>query len=390
MTAAPGWEVALKAHGTIGLAVIGCGTVGRIRATLAREYPGIGWLGLCDTDELTLKNLAADTNADFATTDLTELLGRAEVGAVIVATDEQAHVEPILRAVELGVPLFIEKPLATDPVDSARVLAAIESAGVDAVVGYTQRFRRRFQTVKQRLRDGQIGDVTTVVTRAFMNRMVPEATLRKVAESASARTALTPMVVSGTHSLDMSMWLLEGRRPVEVYARSTDRTLGALGTKDGTSGIFSMDDGVVFSMNINWALPTVWPGAVYGLEVGIVGTRGVIDIEDTHRDVILASEIAQPAGYNSRGFSPPAPRHVDFVGSYPPGDVSDGLLWGPMREETTTWFARVCRGVQTPHATAADGHDNLLHTMAMDLSAKTGRPVTLPVTPEELSAGLDV
>lgn len=374
----------LQAHGTVGLAIIGCGTVGRIRARLAREYPGIGWLGLCDVDELTLKNLETDTDADFATTSLDELLARPEIGAVIIATDEQEHVEPILKSVQLGVPLFIEKPLATDPADSARVLAAIEAAGVDAVVGYTQRFRRRFQTVKQRLRDGQIGDVTTVVTRAFMNRMVPEATLRKVSDP----TGLTPMVVSGTHSLDMSLWLLEGRKPVEVYARSTDRTLGPIGTKDGTSGIFTMDDGVVFSMNINWALPTQWPGAVYGLEVGIVGTRGVIDIEDTHRDVILASEIGQPAGYNSRGFEPPAPRHVDFVGSYPPGDVSDGMLWGPMREETTTWYSRVCRGIATPHATAADGHSNLLNTMAMDLSAKTGKPVALPVSPDELIAGL--
>ncbi|GFG55355.1 oxidoreductase [Mycolicibacterium agri] len=375
---------ALRAHGTVGLAVIGCGTVGRIRAVLAREYPGIDWLGLCDIDEPTLKTLADDVRADFATTDLGELLARPEVGAVIVATDEQVHVEPIMRAVELGVPMFIEKPLATDPVDSARVLAAIEDAGIDAVVGYTQRFRRRFQTVKQRLRDGQIGDVTTVVTRAFMNRMVPEATLRKVADPKN----LTPMVVSGTHSLDMCMWLMEGRRPVEVYARSTDRTLGPIGTKDGTSGIFTMDDGVVFSMNINWALPTVWPGAVYGLEIGIVGTRGVIDVEDTHRDVILASEVGQPAGYTSRGFAPPMERHVDFIGSYPPGDVSDGMLWGPMREETTTWFARVCRGIDTPHATAADGHANLIHTMAMDLSARTGRPVSLPISPDELVAGL--
>lgn len=375
---------ALRAHGAVGLAVIGCGTVGRIRAVLAREYPGIGWLGLCDIDEPTLKTLADDVRADFATTDLAELLARPEVGAIIVATDEQVHVEPILRSVEVGVPMFIEKPLATDPVDSARVLKAIEDAGVDAVVGYTQRFRRRFQTVKQRLRDGQIGDVTTVVTRAFMNRMVPEATLRKVDDT----TGLTPMVVSGTHSLDMCMWLMEGRKPVEVYARSTDRTLGPIGTKDGTSGIFTMDDGVVFSMNINWALPTVWPGAVYGLEIGIVGTRGVIDVEDTHRDVILASEVGQPAGYTSRGFAPPAPRHVDFIGSYPPGDVSNGMLWGPMREETTTWFARVCRGLDTPHATAADGHANLINTMAMDLSARTGQPVSLPISPDELIAGL--
>lgn len=364
----------------IGLAVIGCGTIGRIRAVLARETVAIEWLGLCDIDEGTARRLAEDTNAEFVTTDFRELLARPEVSAVIIATAENEHVEPILAAAELGVPMFIEKPLATDPVDSARVLAAIEAAGVDAVVGYTQRFRRRFQGVKQRLRDGQIGEVTSVVTRAFMNRMVPIATLIKTDD----RSNLTPMVVSGTHSLDMCMWLMEGKNPVEVYARSIDTALGGLGTKDATFGLFTMDDGTIWSMNISWALPTVWPGAVYGLEIGIVGTRGVIDIEDTHRDVIMATEIPQPAGYTSKGFQPDAARHVDFLGSYPPGDVSDGLLWGPMREETLTWYNRLTTGLHTPHATAADGHRNLLLTMAMDLSARTGKPVELPIDPERL------
>lgn len=368
----------------IGLAVIGCGAIGRIRGVLAREYPGVTWLGLCDVHEPTLTSLAEDTKADFATTDIDELLARPEVTAVVIATDGREHVDPIVKAAAKGFDLFIEKPLATDPIESAAVLAAIEAAGVDAVVGYTQRFRRRFLTVKQRLRDEQIGEVTSVVTRAFMNRMVPEATLRKVTDT----TNLTPMVVSGTHSLDMCMWLMEGKTPVEVYARSIDTVLGKLGTKDGTFGIFTMDDGTIFSMNINWALPTVWPGAVYGLEIGIVGSKGVIDIEDTHRDVILASEVAQPAGYRSRGFEAAAPRHVDFLGSYPPGDISDGLLWGPMREETMSWFSRLAKGTKTPHATAAEGHSNLLLTMAMDMSARTGKPVSLPVTPEQLQAGL--
>jgi myo-inositol 2-dehydrogenase / D-chiro-inositol 1-dehydrogenase len=364
----------------IGLAIIGCGTIGRVRAELARETGAVGWLGLCDIDEATARRLAEDTKADFVTTDMAELLARPEVTAVVIATAENEHVEPILAAVELGVPLFIEKPLATDPVDSERVLNAIEQRGVDAVMGYTQRFRRRFLTVKQRLRDGQIGEVTSVVTRAFMNRMVPLATLRKTEH----RSVLTPMVVSGTHSLDMSLWLMEGKTPVEVYARSTDKALAELGTKDSTFGLFTMDDGAIWSMNISWALPTVWPGAVYGLEIGIVGTLGVIDIEDTHRDVIIASELPQGAGYTSKGFQPEVERHVDFIGSYPPGDLSDGLLWGPMREETTTWFNRLTSGLKTPHATAAEGHRNLLLTMAMDLSARTGRPVPLPIKPQEL------
>ena len=193
---------------TIGLAIVGCGAIGRVRAVLARENPGVGWLGLCDIDEPTLKLLAKDTDADFATLDIAELLGARGDGGHRGHRRARAR-RPDPAGGRAGFPLFIEKPLATDPIESARVLAAIEAAGIDAVVGYTQRFRRRFLAVKQRLRDEQIGRVTSVVTRAFMNRMVPDATLRKVTDT----TNLTPMVVSGTHSLDMSMWLLEGRRP---------------------------------------------------------------------------------------------------------------------------------------------------------------------------------
>ena len=47
-----------------------------------------------------------------------------------------------------------------------------------------------------------------------------------------------------------------------------------LGTKDATFGVFTMADGTIWSMNICWALPQEWPGAVYGLEIGIVGTKG--------------------------------------------------------------------------------------------------------------------
>ncbi len=65
----------------IGLAVVGCGTIGRIRAVLARDYPGIGWIGLCDIDAAIGRQLAADAKADFFTTDYAELLKRPEVRA---------------------------------------------------------------------------------------------------------------------------------------------------------------------------------------------------------------------------------------------------------------------------------------------------------------------
>ena len=227
--------------------------------------------------------------------------------------------------------------------------------------------------VKQKLNDNNIGEVTSVVTRAFMNSMVPIATVRRTNE----RKNLTPMVVSGTHSLDMSLWLLEGKSPKTIFAQSVDKKLQSHGTKDSTFGIFTMDDGTIFSMNISWALPTVWPGSVYGLEIGIVGTEGVIDIEDTHRDLVLASTKPQGHGYNPSGFEPSTARHVDFLTSYPPGDIYNNQLWGPMREETNSWFQRLYVGTDTPHASAKDGHKNLVMTMAMDASSKIGEKIEI-------------
>ena len=363
----------------IGLAIIGSGTIGRIRAMIAKDHPGVGWIGLCDINEEVGQKLTEDSGADYFTGSYEELLRRPEVNAAIIATDENFHVGPTLTAIEQGHDLFIEKPLATDAEESLTVLKAIEASGVDAVVGYTQRFRRRFLATKQKLVSGQIGDVTAVVTRAFMNRMVPIATTRRT----DIRENLTPMVVSGTHAVDMCMWLMEGKSPVSVYAQSSDKALGDIGTKDATFGVFTMHDGTIWSMNISWALPIVWPGAVYGLEIGIVGTTGVIDIEDTHRDTVVASETPQGAGYSPDGFKPEVLRHVDFMTSYPPGDMYDGQLWGPMREETNSWYARVGSGMKTHHATATDGHRNLMLTMAMDLSAERGEPVSLPIDPAE-------
>jgi len=374
--------MAKKVKKEIGLAVVGCGTIGRIRTMLARNYPGVSWMGVCDLNETLAKKLAADSQADFYTTDFKELLKRSEVNAAIIATDENKHVAPTLEAVERGHDMLIEKPLATDVKESLKVFKAITASKVDAVIGYTNRFRRRFLAVKERIKTKQIGEVTSAVTRAFMNRMVPIATVRRTDQ----RKTLTPMVVSGTHSLDMSLWLLEGKEPVEVYARSVDMVLGKWGTKDATFGLFTMKDGTIWSMNINWALPTVWPGAVYSLEIGIVGTKGVITIDDTHRDLVLASEVAQGAGYKPEGFEPEYARHVDFLTSYPPGDVHMGQIWGAMRDETNSWLTRVCMGLETPHATVADGHRNLVLTMAMDLSAARGKALKLPVDPDEFYA----
>ena len=245
----------------IGLAIIGAGRVGLFRGEVAARHPQVDFIGLAEIKPERAKLVAGKVGADFVTADYRELLARPEVTAVIVSTDEHLHVEPILAAVERGLPLLIEKPLATRLDESARVLKAIKEAKVDAVVGYTQRFRRRWLAAKEKCRTG----------------------------------ALT--------------------------------------------------------------------------------------IDDTHSDIVLAVSKGQSEGYN-----PDPTRLVDFMGSYPPGDMALGELRGPMALETDSWLNRVALGLPTAAATVEEAHRNLMLTKALDLSAKRKAPVKLPLDPDDMKA----
>jgi myo-inositol 2-dehydrogenase / D-chiro-inositol 1-dehydrogenase len=356
----------------IGLAIVGAGRVGLFRGEVAARHPMVDFIGICDRKEERLELVQSKTQADYATTDFRELLKRPEITAAIIATDEHLHVEPVLAAVDRGLSLLIEKPLATELADSQRVLDRITKAKVDAVVGYTQRFRRRWLAAKEKVRTGSLGDVTMVTSRAFMNRLVALDNYKRTSDPSK----ISPMVISGTHALDIVMWMMEAKKPVELYARSVDRALGPICKGiDATAGMITFEDGSIYHASISWALPVVWPGAVYSLEVGITGTEGVLTIDDTHRDIVLATSRSQGEGYN-----PDSQRKVDFLGSYPPGDMALGELRGPMREETEQWLNRVSQGHATQHATAAEAHNRLMLTKAFDLSARRRKAVQLPIT----------
>jgi len=57
-------------------------------------------------------------------------------------------------------------------------------------------------------------------------------------------------------------------------------------------------------------------------------------------------------------------------------------LRGPMREETDSFLNRVALELPTQAATAAEAHDRLMLTKALDLSAKLKQPVKLPLAPD--------
>jgi len=64
----------------------------------------VEWIGLAEKNPNRAGEVARQIGADFVTQSHRELLSRPEVTCAIIATDEHLHVDPILAAVERGVP----------------------------------------------------------------------------------------------------------------------------------------------------------------------------------------------------------------------------------------------------------------------------------------------
>ena len=378
-----------KLRTSIGLAIIGCGDIGKARAQFARMYPAVEWIGVCDVNLDLAKLLAEEIHADFVTNDASELLSRSELNAVIIATNETAHFFPVSLAIERNLSLFIEKPLAVEFKQSKELLNKIMCHNIDAVMGYTQRFRQRFLIVKEKLVNNQIGALTSISAKGLLNRAIANMVLSR----ANDHTNITPMVISGTHMLDMCLWLAGECKPKKIFAKSTDKVFGNAGSKDTTMAIVEFDNDILLSVNHSWAAPENWPGGVYGMQIGLIGTEGVIEIDDMHKDVILSSNQHQPAGYKKKSIDKEdvlsinyQSRNVDFLTSIPFGQRSQSEMWGPIREETFSWFHRLMTGAKTPHTTAKEGHENLAICLAIDLAAKTGSLIDIPADLNDLES----
>ena len=80
----------------LGIAVIGSGRIGTLRATMASRHAAVKFLAVADKDPARAEKLAAKTGAQFHSADNLEVISRPEVNAVVVATIEveigRAHV----------------------------------------------------------------------------------------------------------------------------------------------------------------------------------------------------------------------------------------------------------------------------------------------------------
>ncbi len=193
--------------------------------------------------------------------------------AVVVCSENTRHRELVERAAAAGAHVLCEKPMATTVPDAEAMLAATRAAGVQLMVAFPVRFSPAFQTLRARVRSGELGTVRSIV--GTNNGMLP---LDRAWFTDPALSGGGSLVDHLVHCADMIDCLL-GEGASSVYA-VTNRILYAdVTTAVETGGLVTVSypGGAVATVDCSWSQPRTAP-TWGGLSLEVVGTNGSVRI----------------------------------------------------------------------------------------------------------------
>ena len=353
----------------IGIAVVGAGRIGTLRARLAAKHPAVRFLAISDRDPARARALSEQAGADVYSGDNNEVISHPDVTAVIVSTPEQEHTLPILTALQLGKPVLVEKPIGFSLRDADRILDTLRATKGDLRVGYSRRYKECFLRAKEQMLHGRLGRVIGGTARVYNSRAQAFAILKRDAHA-------TPVLDVLTYYVDLMCWFLEGNRPVEVVARGQHGIFKEAGYQahDVTWAIVTFADGAVINLGVSYALPARYPTLGQSDRLELLGSEGTMIIDDDHMDHLLFSEKGIPHAY-----VPDHAVNMAFLGSNTAGDWAVGDFWGPLGNETRAWLDHLATGAPTVHTTPEQARINLETTIAIERAVASGQSVRLPL-----------
>jgi len=231
---------------------------------------------VCDIDEKTLEKQAAAYETK-GYTDFAEMLDKEDLEGVAIATPDPFHREPVLRAAERGLHVFVEKPMDVTEEGCREMIEACRAAKVLLQVDFHKRFDPYHQEIEQNLRQGKIGRVEYGYAHMEDRIEVPSRWFPGWAGKSS------PVWFLAVHFIDLVRWMLKSDGKT-AYARGTRWKLKEMGvdTYDAVSAMVEFHNGAVVTFDVSWILPDRFE-AVVNQGLRLVGENGIIECDSQDR-----------------------------------------------------------------------------------------------------------
>ncbi len=189
------------------IGVIGASGRGTLAAHAHQPDRGSRITACCDVQAAALAQCQARYGQDIFTTDDYRALLDRELDAVFICTPDYLHHEHALAAIQAGVAVYLEKPLAITVADCDDILAKAAQAGTRLYLGHNMRHMDFILTMKDLIDQGAIGEVKTAWCRHFVGH---GGDFYFKDWHADRRLSTGLLLQKATHDIDVLHWLCGG------------------------------------------------------------------------------------------------------------------------------------------------------------------------------------
>jgi len=329
---------------TMRIGVAGVGRIGAFHARTLKAIDEIASLVLADAVPSRAADIAAELGVEHVAGP--NDLFTAGIDGLVIAAATDAHAGLILGAVDAGIPVFCEKPVAADIPGTLAVIDRIGASDVPVQIGFQRRFDAGYAAARAAVASGELGWLHTLRATTFDPAPPPA---EYVAHSGGLFRDC------GVHDFDVVRWV-SGREVTEVYAVGANRGeqfFVDAGDVDTAAATLTLDDGTLATVSL-----TRYNGAGYDVRLDVLGSVS---------GVVVGLDDRSPLRSVEPGVAPlPGPAYPGFMERFRPAYTTE------LRA-----FLDVVAGRAPSPCVAADALEAFYIAEACEVSRRERRPVRL-------------
>lgn len=248
-------------------------------------HPDASVVALCDANEGLLAKRAEEFGVAGTFTDAAAMFASGEVDVVSIATPNALHEPLTVAALEAGLHVLCEKPMALNAAQAARMLETARRVGRKLAIHYNHRMAPNVQAMGRYVVSGELGRVYFVRTVWHRRRGIPAKASFLRFDTAGGGC----LIDLGVHIIDIALYLAGFPEVVAVSGQTwknfDEKLVPDLGMEvdDFATAMVRCADGTIINVEVSWAShhehAEQMVTAVYGTEAGL--TRRVNHYVDT-------------------------------------------------------------------------------------------------------------
>ena len=272
-----------SAHRPIRIGLIGAGQRGQQHLENYQQVPGAEIVAVADINESLARSVAARFDIPHVYTDYRELLRRDDLEAVDICLHNNLHRPVAVAAMEAGLHVYCEKPMAGSYADAKVMYDTAQALGRKLAIQLYTLFRPETRAARILIDEGSLGELYHARSTGFRRRGRPYVdgygTATFVQKRHAAGGALYDM---GVYHIARLLYLLGNPEVTRITGKTYQKT--SMDSRRGTSSGYDVEElglGFVrFTNDITLDIIESWAIHLDGFEgSSIVGTLGGVRLE---------------------------------------------------------------------------------------------------------------